>query len=112
MMHSDEIFIFYFFIIALISIAAAIAKIAYPASRGWMAPFRKGLVQNVALCNHGVGIWHLFKAVGPLLLGTILEYGEWNLLTLFVRHLGTAEGMFFLRSNVRPSFETYLIAFL
>lgn len=60
-----------------------------------MAPFRKGLVQNVALCNHGVGIWHLFKAVGPLLLGTILEYGEWNLLTLFVRHLGTAEGMFF-----------------
>lgn len=76
---------------ALISIAAAIAKIAYPASRGWMAPFRKGLVQNVALCNHGVGIWHLFKAVGPLLLGTILEYGEWNLLTLFVRHLGTAE---------------------
>ena len=57
-----------------------------------MTPFRKGLIQNVALCNHGVGIWHLFKAAGPLLLGTILEYGEWNLLTLFIHHLGPAEG--------------------
>jgi len=75
----------------LINVASAIAKIAYPAARGWMRPFRKGLMQNVALYSYKIGIWHLFKASGPLLLGTVLEYGEWELLTLFVHHLGPAE---------------------
>lgn len=75
----------------LINVASAIAKIAYPASSGWMTPFRKGLMQNVALWNYKIGLWHLFKAAGPLLLGTVLEYGEWELLTLFVHHLGPAE---------------------
>jgi len=75
----------------LISAGSAIAKIAYPAARGWMRPFRKGLMQNVALWNYKIGIWHLFKAAGPLLLGTVLEYGEWELLTLFVHRLGPAE---------------------
>jgi len=75
----------------LINVASAIAKIAYPAARGWMAPFRKGLIQNVALWNYRIGIWHLIKAAGPLLLGTLLEYGEWELLTLFAQPLGPAE---------------------
>jgi len=75
----------------LINVASAIAKIAYPAARGWMRPFRKGLIQNVALWNYRIGIWHLLKAAGPLLLGTVLEYGEWELLTLFVHRLGPAE---------------------
>lgn len=75
----------------LINIASAIAKIAYPAARGWIRPFRKGLIQNVALLNYRVGLWHLFKTAGPLLLGTILEYGEWELLTLFIHPLGPAE---------------------
>ena len=76
----------------MISVGSAIAKIAYPVARGWMRPFRKGLMQNVALWNYKIGIWHLFKAAGPLLLGTVLEYGEWELLTLFVQRLGPAEG--------------------
>jgi len=75
----------------LINIASAISKIAYPAARGWMRPFRKGLIQNVALWNYRIGIWHLFKAAGPLLLGTVLEYGEWELLTLLIHRLGPAE---------------------
>jgi hypothetical protein len=61
-----------------------------------MAPFRKGLIQNVALWNYRVGFWHLLKAAAPLLLGTVLEYGEWELLTLFIRYLGPFEGEFFL----------------
>lgn len=61
-----------------------------------MAPFRKGLIQNVALWNYRIGIWHLIKAAGPLLLGTLLEYGEWELLTLFAQPLGPAEGEFFV----------------
>ncbi|KAL3907479.1 MAG: hypothetical protein SGILL_008858, partial [Bacillariaceae sp.] len=75
----------------LITISAAIAKILFPVMKGWMQPFRKGLIQNMALFRNKVGIWHLLKAAGPLLLGTILEYGEWELLTIFVRHLGPAE---------------------
>jgi len=80
------------YIQVLITVASAIAKITFPIMRGWMQPFRKGLIQNVALVQNKVGIWYLLKAAGPLLLGTILEYGEWELLTIFVRHLGTAEG--------------------
>jgi MATE family multidrug resistance protein len=75
----------------LITISAAIAKILFPVMRGWMQPFRKGLINNMALFQNKFGIWHLLKAAGPLLLGTILEYGEWELLTIFVRHLGPAE---------------------
>jgi hypothetical protein len=65
-----------------------------------MKPFRRGLIQNIALVQNKVGIWHLLKAAGPLLLGTILEYGEWEILTLFIRHLGPAEGMCCLRKVV------------
>mmetsp|Transcript_29637 Transcript_29637/g.33264 ORF Transcript_29637/g.33264 Transcript_29637/m.33264 type:complete len:282 (-) Transcript_29637:239-1084(-) len=56
-----------------------------------MKPFRRGLFQNIALIQNKVGIWHLLKAVGPLLLGAILEYGEWEILTIFISHLGPAE---------------------
>jgi hypothetical protein len=85
------------FTTVLINIASAVAKITYPVARGWMKPFRRGLVQNIALVQNKVGIWHLLKAAGPLLLGTILEYGEWEILTLFISHLGPAEGMCCLR---------------
>ncbi len=73
-----------------------------------MTPFRKGLLQNVALCNYRIGILHLFKAAGPLLLGTILEYGEWNLLTLFIYHLGPAEGKF---PCIHCHFRAFIVIF-
>jgi hypothetical protein len=76
----------------LIIVAGAVAKIAFPVWRGWMQPFRRGLIQNLALVQNKHGIWHLLRATGPLLLGTILEYGEWEILTIFVQHLGSAEG--------------------
>jgi Na+-driven multidrug efflux pump len=75
----------------LITVTSAIAKILFPVMKGWMEPFRKGLIQNVALLQNKVGIWHLFQAACPLFLGTILEYGEWELLTIFIRHVGPAE---------------------
>jgi len=79
------------YIQVLINVASAVAKVIYPATRGWMKPFRRGLFQNIALIQNKVGIWHLLKAVGPLLLGAILEYGEWEILTIFISHLGPAE---------------------
>jgi len=81
-----------------------VAKVIYPATRGWMKPFRRGLFQNIALIQNKVGIWHLLKAVGPLLLGAILEYGEWEILTIFISHLGPAEGTCCLReAGIRSS---------
>jgi hypothetical protein len=76
----------------LINVASAVTKITYPAARGWLKPFVGGLFLNFALVQHKVGIWHLLKAAGPLLIGTVLEYGEWELLTIFISHLGPAQG--------------------
>ena len=67
-------------------------KITYPQARGWMQPYHKGIFQNVALWNYKFGIFHLFKAVVPLFIGGVLEYGEWEILTLCIRSLGPAEG--------------------
>eukprot|EP00536_Pseudo-nitzschia_multiseries_P001150 jgi/Psemu1/282821/fgenesh1_pg.14_\ len=68
-----------------------IVKMVYPAARGWIEPFNEGIFHSMPLWNNSHGIWLLLKAVGPLLLGTVLEYGEWELLTLFVTRLGPAE---------------------
>ena len=74
-----------------------------------MAPFRKGLIQNVALCTSRTGIWHLLKAAGPLLVGTIFEYSEWNFLTLFIHQLGPAEGKLSCGSYLHASNTKFVI---
>lgn len=79
------------YIQVLIALASAILKIAYPVASGWMKPYRRGIFQNIAFLNHKAGICHLLKAALPLFLGTVLEYGEWKLFTLFIQQLGPAE---------------------
>lgn len=79
------------YIQVLIGIAGAVAKIMFPVMRGWMKPFRKGLLGQVALLKNREGFRQLTRAVVPLCLGTVLEYGEWEVLTLCLRHLGPAE---------------------
>lgn len=46
--------------------------------------------------------WYLLRAVLPLLIGTVLEYGEWEVLTIALRFLGPAEGacVYFLQHLV------------
>ena len=79
------------YIQVLIGIAGAVAKIMFPVMRGWMKPFRKGLLGQFAPLRNRQGFRQLVRAVVPLCLGTILEYGEWEVLTLCLRHSGPAE---------------------
>lgn len=79
------------YIEVLIGIAGSIAKIFFPVQRGWMIPFRKGLLGQVAFLHDRKGFQQLARAVVPLSLGAVLEYGEWELLTLCLRWLGPAE---------------------
>ena len=89
----------------LTGIAAAMAKISYPVLRGWMRPFWKGMALKIALIHvrsngltefrsrifyfvsnskfalliatqNPAGLLSLCYAAVPLLVGSILEYGE------------------------------------
>jgi Na+-driven multidrug efflux pump len=79
------------YIQVLIGIAGAVAKVMYPVLRNWMKPFRQGLVGHIALLHNRRGFGQLARALIPLSFGTLLEYGEWEVLTLCLRHLGPAE---------------------
>lgn len=79
------------YIQVLIGVAGALVKIMFPVIRGWMKPFRKGFLGQVAFLHDRHGFQQLARAVFPLTLGAILEYGEWEMLTLCVRFLGPAE---------------------
>jgi MATE family multidrug resistance protein len=79
------------YIQVLIGVAGAVAKLMFSVMRGWMKPFRKGFFGQVALFYDRQGFVQLCRAVIPLLLGTFLEYSEWEILTLFLHRLGSAE---------------------
>lgn len=75
----------------LFGIAGAVAKIMYAVMMGWLKPFRRGMFGELAILKNPQALRHMVRAIVPLLLGTVLEYGEWEVLTLFLRHLGPAE---------------------
>lgn len=79
------------YIQVLIGVVGAFAKLIYPVMRGWMKPFCKGIFGQVALFYDAQGFVHICRAVIPLLVGTLLEYGQWEVLTLVVHQLGSAE---------------------
>lgn len=57
---------------------------------GRMGKYLKGMVGTCALANKGIVRTVLGTAL-PLAFGYLLEYGEWEVLTIFTAHLGTAE---------------------
>ncbi|CAJ1946124.1 unnamed protein product [Cylindrotheca closterium] len=75
----------------LVGFCACVAKLGYPIFKGWEKPFRGGFVRNFALLQNPMMFWYLLRAVFPLLIGTVLEYGEWEVLTIVLRYLGPAE---------------------
>eukprot|EP00526_Cylindrotheca_closterium_P004694 CAMPEP_0113619750 /NCGR_PEP_ID=MMETSP0017_2-20120614/10041_1 /TAXON_ID=2856 /ORGANISM="Cylindrotheca closterium" /LENGTH=777 /DNA_ID=CAMNT_0000529355 /DNA_START=205 /DNA_END=2538 /DNA_ORIENTATION=- /assembly_acc=CAM_ASM_000147 len=75
----------------LVGFCACVAKVGYPIFKGWEKPFRGGLIRNFALFQNPILFWYLLRAVFPLLIGTLLEYGEWEVLTIVLRYLGPAE---------------------
>jgi len=74
-----------------IGIATTLIKLLYPITKGWVKPFRTGLIQTVALYHNFNAFVMMGLSTLPLLLGTFLEFGEWELLTIFLQYLGPAE---------------------
>ena len=75
-----------------VAIAAftAIGKVSYMIRRGLLKPYEEGLFGGLALLDqHKVKIYLLMTM--PLLLGSIVELGEWEILIFFVQNLGGAE---------------------
>jgi len=61
--------------------------------RGWLDPFWSGLTKTFALKNVSAVKYVLNTAI-PLTIGSLLEYGEWEVLTVFAAFLGPAECKF------------------
>jgi Na+-driven multidrug efflux pump len=73
-----------------IGIFKLLAKIYYVVIRGWLKPYRPGLFGGFSLLDKGAVLTFL-SLVFPLLMGSLVELREWEILLLFVRHLGGAE---------------------
>ena len=79
------------YIQVLIGFSAGVARIAFPMMKGWDRQFRDGLFKSCAPFQNRIAFVQLIRALFPLLIGAILEYGEWEVLTIFLKHLGPAE---------------------
>ena len=58
--------------------------------RGWLDPFWSGLTKTFALKNFPA-VKYVLKTAIPLSIGSLLEYGEWEVLTVFAALMGPAE---------------------
>eukprot|EP00980_Cylindrotheca_fusiformis_P019069 scaffold6433_cov125-Cylindrotheca_fusiformis.AAC.11 len=79
------------YIQVLVGFSACVAKMGFPIFKGWEKPFRSGILGNFSFIQNPAAVYNLLRATTPLLLGTILEYGEWEVLTIVLRYLGPAE---------------------
>jgi Na+-driven multidrug efflux pump len=74
----------------MVSAISALGKMAYILRKGLVKPYQQGLLGSFALLElQKVRLY--FNALFPLLLGSLIEVGEWQVLMLFVQHLGGAE---------------------
>jgi len=58
--------------------------------KGWLSRFTGGMLRTNALKNYKA-VKNIFSMAIPLSIGSLLEYGEWELLTIFIASLGPAE---------------------
>ena len=65
--------------------------VCFVVCKGWIDPFKSGLVHSFGLKNTPA-VKYVLKTAIPLSIGTLLEYGEWEALTFFAAVLGPAEG--------------------
>ena len=57
---------------------------------GWAKNYNEGMYRSKALRNK-IAVRTVFRTAIPLALGQLLQYGEWEILTVFIAALGTAE---------------------
>lgn len=74
----------------IFGIAQVLAKVLYVVVKGWVQPFRGGLLSSLSLTDKESVVCFVSFTI-PLLIGSLVELREWELLTFFVRRLGGAE---------------------
>lgn len=73
-----------------IAAVSTVGKIAYMFRRGLVKPYQEGLFGSLAILDwQNVKLY--LRIVFPLLLGALVEVGEWEVLILVVQHMGGAE---------------------
>ena len=74
-----------------IGLLRAAAKVVFVLSRGYHIPYKQGLFRAFSLTDTSLVFGFLAQAL-PLFMGSLLELGEWEILTLLISHLGGPEG--------------------
>jgi hypothetical protein len=94
----------------IIGIGKAVTKVAYVSLRGWFLPYRSGflacmvspvtaraesyatILSLTLMMQDATSLVNFMLQAFPLFLGSLLDLGEWEVLSLFVGRLGGAEG--------------------
>lgn len=58
--------------------------------KGWIKEYEDGMIRNIALKNTKA-VKNVLNTALPLSIGSLLAYGEWEVITIFIAHLGEAE---------------------
>lgn len=74
----------------VISIFFMCMSIAFTLWKGWVEPFSRGLFRTLAMTNKKA-VRATIKTALPLSFGYLLQYGEWEILTVFTAFMGPAE---------------------
>lgn len=74
-------------LIGALKVATKIAIVKY---KGLLEPYRQGLWSSCSRSDRPA-LWAFVGTFLPLLLGSLVELREWEILVLFIRHLGGAE---------------------
>ena len=73
-----------------VTVLSSAGKVAYLARKGLLKPYQEGLLGGFAFLDVQKVKTYL-SLLFPLLVGSLVESGEWQILILFVQHLGGAE---------------------
>ena len=88
-----------------VTIAYSILIISIPIYMGWIKEYVNGIFFNISFKNISA-LKNLLKTALPLSLGSMIAYGEWEVLTIFAAHLGPAEvASWLLLGNIWEVFE-------
>eukprot|EP00543_Licmophora_paradoxa_P007576 CAMPEP_0202453496 /NCGR_PEP_ID=MMETSP1360-20130828/11460_1 /ASSEMBLY_ACC=CAM_ASM_000848 /TAXON_ID=515479 /ORGANISM="Licmophora paradoxa, Strain CCMP2313" /LENGTH=743 /DNA_ID=CAMNT_0049072605 /DNA_START=9 /DNA_END=2240 /DNA_ORIENTATION=+ len=73
-----------------VGILVFVFNVWYTCYKGWMSPYLEGMVGSLAISNRRT-LGNVVKTAIPLAFGYLLQYGEWEILTIFAAKLGPAE---------------------
>jgi len=72
----------------------------------WLRPYMEGMTKNIALKNKDA-LSTIIRTALPLSIGSLLSYGEWEVITIFASYMGPAEvATWSLMGTVWDAFES------